>query len=197
MPKLFKDLHGETMSFSIGQVIYVLSDKTQTVLPGIIKEEIHHRSLDGETVSYRVVIGPHNKQRIVDLSTLDGEVYGDLGEVRSVLVARLTAFVDDLCNTTNERANQWYGSVSRPQNSNNTNQQGEKLDPSVLMNEMDQQVSHPQQNNFGGYSPQRQAAINSVNGLRAAMSDPDLNTREIIDVDGTIRKVSTNFQPQQ
>jgi len=95
------------MNFSIGQVIYVLSDKTQTVLPGIIKEEIHHRSIDGETVSYRVVIGPHNKQRIVDLSTLDGEVYGDLVEVRNVLVARLTAFVDDLCNTTNDRANQW------------------------------------------------------------------------------------------
>lgn len=185
------------MSFSIGQVIFVLSDKTQTVLPGIIKEEIHHRSLEGETVSYRVVIGPHNKQRTVDLSTLDGEVYGDLNEVRGVLIARLTAFVDDLCNTTNDRANQWYGSVTRPQNSGNGNTQGEKLDPSVLMHEMDQQTNHTQQNNFGGYNPQRQAAINSVNGLRAAMSDPELNTREIIDSDGTIRKVTINLQPQQ
>ena len=185
------------MNFSIDQVIYVLSDKTQTVLPGIIKEEIHHRSIDGETVSYRVVIGPHNKQRVVDLSTLDGEVYGDLVEVRNVLVTRLTAFVDDLCNTTNDRANQWYGSVNRPANANNNTGAGEKLDPSVLMNEMDQQGSYQQQGNFGTYNPQRQAAVNSMNGLRAAMSDPDLNTREIVDSDGTIRKISLNFQPQQ
>ncbi|NBP04439.1 MAG: hypothetical protein EBU90_31015, partial [Proteobacteria bacterium] len=60
------------MSFAIGQVIYVLSDKTQTVLPGIVQEEIHHRSIDGEKVSYRVAIGPPNKQRVVDLATVDG-----------------------------------------------------------------------------------------------------------------------------
>ena len=93
------------MNFSIGQVIYVLSDKSQTVLPGIVQEEIHHRSLDGEKVSYRIVFGPPNKQRVVDLSTVDGEVYGTLDEVRNVLISRLTAFVDELCGTTNEKVN--------------------------------------------------------------------------------------------
>ena len=84
------------MNYNIGQIIYVLSNKSQVVLPGIVREEIHYRSLDGENVSYKIAIGPPNKQRIVDLSTVDGEVYGSLEDVRNILISKLTAFVDDL-----------------------------------------------------------------------------------------------------
>lgn len=170
------------MSFAIGQVIYVLSDKTQTVLPGIVQEEIHHRSIDGEKVSYRVAIGPQGKQRVVDLATVDGEVYGDLNEVRNILVSRLTAFVDDLCNSTNERVNQWYHNSQRATTATTSNG---KLDPAALMNEV--AAGTPQVN---GYA---KPTINGLNGLRSALADPDLNTREFIDSDGTIRKISINI----
>lgn len=173
------------MSFAIGQVIYVLSDKTQTVLPGIVQEEIHHRSIDGEKVSYRVAIGPQGKQRVVDLATVDGEVYGDLNEVRNVLVSRLTAFVDDLCNTTNERVNQWYHNTQRAPTSTTSNG---KLDPAALMNEVASTPS-PQVN---GYAKPING-VNGLNGLRNVLADPELNTREFIDTDGTIRKISINI----
>lgn len=170
------------MNFNIGQVIYVLSSKTQTVLPGIVREEIHHRSLDGENVSYKIAIGPPNKQRIVDLSSVDGEVYGNIDDIRNILISRLTSFVDELCETTTERVNAWYGQSNKPQST--TNNLNERLDPSVLLNEVGQQQfvntnQHPQ--------------VKNVNNLRSALSDPDLNTREIIMDDGTIRKVSVNI----
>lgn len=168
------------MSYSIGQIIYVLSNKTQTVLPGIVQEEIHYRSLNGENVSYKIAIGPQNKQRVVDLSSLDGEIFGSLDEVRTILIGKLTAFVDDLCQTTNERVNQWYGSGSRPTQA--TSPTG-RLDPSDLLNEVGQQ----QQQSFN------KVQVQSLNGLRAAMAEPDLTTREIIMDDGTIRKVSVNL----
>jgi len=156
------------MSYQIGQVIFVLSNKTQTVLPGIVREEIHHRSLDGENVSYKIAIGPANKQRIVDLSSVDGEVYGSLDEVREVLIGKLTAFVDDLCSTTNERVNQWYSSGGKPVAQPSTSG---RLDPSDLLHE----VGGPR------------------NNLRSMMAEPDLTTREVIMDDGTIRKVSVNI----
>lgn len=176
------------MSFAIGQVIYVLSDKTQTVLPGIVQEEIHHRSIEGEKVSYRVAIGPQGKQRVVDLATVDGEVYGDLNEIRNVLISRLTAFVDDLCNTTNERVNQWYHNTQRSVASTTSNG---KLDPAALMNE----VAAPQTNGYAKtvMPTQHINGVNGINGLRNALSDPELNTREFIDSDGTIRKISINL----
>ena len=172
------------MSFAIGQVIYVLSDKTQTVLPGIVQEEIHHRSIEGEKISYRVAIGPPNKQRVVDLATVDGEVYGDINEVRSVLISRLTAFVDELCNTTNERVNQWYHQTTRTPTSISNNG---KLDPAALMNEVASSPNGYQQHMHMQKPPA------SLNGLRNALSDPELNTREFIDADGTIRKISINI----
>lgn len=173
------------MSFTIGQIIYVLSDKSQTVLPGIVREEIHHRSIDGEKVSYRVMIGPQGKQRVVDLATVDGEVYGDLSEIREVLIQRLTAFVDDLCNTTSDRVNQWYGTNNTKQVSHSSN--GEKLDPSVLMNEL----------NDKQYTQQPlQQKTSVMNNLRNALADPDLNTREFIDADGTVRKITINVPTQ-
>jgi hypothetical protein len=178
------------MSFAIGQVIYVLSDKTQTVLPGIVQEEIHHRSIDGEKVSYRVAIGPQGKQRVVDLATVDGEVYGDLNEVRNVLIARLTAFVDDLCNTTNERVNQWYHNTQRTPTTPSGNG---KLDPAALMNEVASTNGYPVQQQKPIMNGMVNGAVNGLNGLRSALADPDLNTREFIDSDGTIRKISINI----
>lgn len=156
------------MSYQIGQIIFVLSNKTQTVLPGIVREEIHYRSLDGENVSYKIAIGPANKQRVVDLSSVDGEVYGSLDEVREVLINKLTAFVDDLCATTNERVNQWYSAGNKPVSQPSASG---RLDPSDLLNE----VGGPR------------------NNLRSALADPDLTTREVIMDDGTIRKVSVNI----
>lgn len=166
------------MTYNIGQIIYVLSNKTQTVLPGIVQEEIHYRSLNGENVSYKIAIGPQNKQRVVDLSSVDGEVFGSLEEVRTILIGKLTSFVDDLCQTTNERVNQWYGTGSRPAQA--ASPVG-RLDPSDLLNEVGQQ-----QNGFKQQAP-------SLNNLRAAMAEPDLSTREVIMEDGTIRKVSVNL----
>ena len=170
------------MSYSIGQVIYVLSSKTQTVLPGIVREEIHHRSLDGENVSYKIAIGPQNKQRIVDLSNVDGEVYGSIDEVRNILISRLTSFVDELCETTIDRVNVWYGQSNK--NHSAPSSSSERLDPSVLLNEMGQQSYA---------SPIPQQSVKNVNSLRSALSDPELNTREIVMEDGTIRKVSINI----
>jgi hypothetical protein len=173
------------MSYSIGQVIFVLSNKTQTVLPGIIREEIHYRSLEGDHVSYKIAIGPPTKQRIIDLSSVDGEVYGSLDEIRNVLVGKLTAFVDDLCVTTNDRVSQWYGAANQPQTQG---QPAGRVDPSDLLNEV--QVSSQQ------HQPQQMFQVNNPRAaLRTNLAEPDLNTREIIMDDGTIRKVQINVSP--
>lgn len=176
------------MSYSIGQIIYVLSEKTQVVLPGIVCEEINHKTLDGVKTSYRVAIGPANKQRVVDLTTVDGEVYGDLQEVRNVLISRLTAFVDNLCNTTNERVQQWYGQ-NNGQKSQPATPNG-KLDPSDLINEIDssQQVHHqPTQQP----TQPRTAPAHHANAA-GRFADPELFSREFVDNDGVVKKIQIN-----
>lgn len=177
------------MSYSIGQIIYVLSEKTQAVLPGIICEEINHKTLDGIKTSYRVTIGPVGKQRVVDLTTVDGEVYGDLQEVRNVLVGRLTAFVDSLCNTTSERVQQWYGQNNGQKTSPAT--PTGKLDPSDLINEVD---SKPAQQPQPIQQQQQQPRTASTHHATAAgrFADPELFSREFVDNDGVVKKIQIN-----
>lgn len=180
------------MSFQIGQVIYVLSNKTQTVLPGIVLEEIYHKRIDGDSVSYKIAIGPSNNRKMVDLTKVAGDVYGSLDEIREVLLSKVTAFVDDLCEQTEMKADEWYGNEQTLfANSTNGNQQtDEKIDPATLLKEMNQTI--PQQQMQIPQPQQRKPTARSK--IRNQMAEPDLLQRDIIMTDGTIAKVTMNTE---
>ena len=138
-----------TPNFQIGQIIFILSNKDQTVLPGIVQEEIVSRRLDGDSVNYKISIGPVGKNRIVDLEKVDGEVYGSLDDIRQILTQRITSFVDQLCETTNERVRKWYGEKASvgvtPESP------GDKIDPSLFIDQV-----AGQQNSLQPYQQQQQ-----------------------------------------
>ena len=124
------------MMFQIGQLIYVVSNKTQTVLPGLIQEENRSISLNGEVVSYNVLIGPQGspKSRILDLSKVDGEVYGSLDQVKESLMQKFSEMLDEICYRADQNATAWYSNVNQqmqmPQDPN------AKIDPAAIMNDI-------------------------------------------------------------
>jgi len=184
-----------TSQFQIGHVIYVLSNKTQSILPGIVLEEIYHKRLDGSTFSYKIAIGPPGKQKVIDLTKVDGEVYGSLDNIKEVLVAKLTSFVDDLCTETAKRVEAWYGDQ---QNSATNVSSGEKVDPSVLLNEVGSSQQYTQMSQQPVQQQQyAQPMNNNQQTLRNRMTDPELMQRELEMPDGSIQKVSINLHPKQ
>jgi hypothetical protein len=100
-------------TYNMGQIIYILSNKSQAVVPAIVDEQVVRkiRKADGihEVVSYKLCIGPKDRQQVVDLAKIDGEVFDSLESIRDVLVERLTGFVDDLVKTTQKNVLNWYG----------------------------------------------------------------------------------------
>lgn len=96
-------------SLSIGQVIYVLSNVKQKIVPAVVVEEIVVKKLDGNHVSWKVSVGPPGKERIVDSNRLDGDIYGSLDEIRDVLFKRLSSFLNDLVKEAEKRVELWYG----------------------------------------------------------------------------------------
>lgn len=100
-------------TFNMGQIIYILSNKSQAVVPAIVDEQVVRkiRKADGihEVVSYKLCIGPKERQQIVDLARVDGEVFESLEAIRTTLVERLTGFVDDLVKNTQTNVMKWYG----------------------------------------------------------------------------------------
>lgn len=100
-------------TYNMGQIIYILSNKSQAVVPAIVDEQVVRkiRKADGihEVVSYKLCIGPKERQQVVDLARVDGEVFDSLESIRVTLIERLTGFVDDLVKNTQKNVLNWYG----------------------------------------------------------------------------------------
>lgn len=96
-------------SLSIGQVIYILSHKAQTVVPAVVIEEVIVKKINGNQTSWKVSIGPKDKNRVVDSTKIDGEIFTSLEDVRNILMERFQQYVNNLTIETERRVETWYG----------------------------------------------------------------------------------------
>ena len=112
-----------------------MSNQSQRIVPGLIKEEVITRRVDGETISYIVSLGPEGKTKTMDLSKIDGEVFGSLEEVRQkteqdleILIEKYRAQAVELCNEAEKLATSWYGEQVAQQSTAN-----KLFDPSTVL----------------------------------------------------------------
>lgn len=176
--------------YTIGQIIYILSNKNQTVVPAIVSEEDVRKikTLNGvqEIVNYKLSIGKDKK--IVDLNRIDAEVFTSLQDVRTTLLGRLTNFIDNLVKATQKDVFDWYqmgtdisdtselvDSLGQPT--------GPKLDPEQIRSSLDNNLPF-------GNGPSHHAQQN----LRTMVGDngiPDGGPSEIILPNGDRIKVNS------
>ncbi len=182
---------GENSTLKIGQIIYVLSNKAQRIIPAIVIEEMTVKKLEGNEVSWKVSVGPTGKEKIIDSKRLDGELYETLSEVENVLKTRLEAFINGIVADAQKRAENWYGNKSKLAQQASQ----EKIDPDSLIDDESPiipPVAEPKKKT--GLS-KAQAAKEARNKLIAAMSE-EQTTGEIIDQenitlpDGQVVKVN-------
>lgn len=139
----------ENSSLQIGQIIYILSNKAQTVVPAIVIEEVIVKKINGNLISWKVAIGPKDNNRIVDSNKLNGEIFHSLEEVKQVLLGRFTDFVNSLCDETEKRSENWYGKSKQLETTNSDSM----IDPENIVssiengNKMINQKENIQQNN--------------------------------------------------
>lgn len=70
---------------SVGDILYVVSNKKRQVLPAQVIEQINRKTLAGEQIQYQVLIA--GAQSPVDLDSLSsvGKIFSSLEDVRSSL----------------------------------------------------------------------------------------------------------------
>jgi len=134
----------QTVHYNIGQIIYILSNKSQSVVPAIVAEEDFRtvKKLDGvhEVVNYKLCIGPKDRQKMVELSRIDGEVYTSLEDIRVHMIKQLTDFVDNLVAVTQTNVQNWYGVVANNQILDATDTNGAKFDPEQIIDAVNKNV---------------------------------------------------------
>jgi hypothetical protein len=179
--------------YEIGQVIYVLSNKTQNILPGVVLEKIYYTRLDGESVSYKLAIGPAGRQKILDISRVNGEIFGSLDDIHARMMDQVSAWVDGVCKKAGEQALEWYGERSNLKTTLSNNP-ADKVDPDDIMNEIAQQPANitRQQNTSNNYQQFQTPQAN----LTVRMAENGLLERDVVMEDGTVRKVSINTNPK-
>lgn len=130
-------------NFEIGQVVYILSEQAQTILPGMVVEECVVKKLSGNSVSWKVKVGSGDRAKLFDSAKIKGEVYGSLDEVRNVMTHRLSEYVDKISKEAEDRVEKWYGKEIADREKQNTTgtisppDPDDKLDPELLLNSIE------------------------------------------------------------
>jgi len=197
-------------SLSIGQVIYVLSNVKQKIVPAVVVEEIVVKKLDGNHVSWKVSFGPPGKERVIDTNRLDGEIYSSLDEIRDILYKRLSSFLDDLVTEAEKKVETWYGrqvSSSRSECYDGTGLAEDttsKIAPENLINDFETHALRPTDQNIT--VPQQRGRDQSREQLRNELRQklqPDdetsadgtlIDSEEVVLPDG--KKVRLNLRGQ-
>jgi hypothetical protein len=182
----------QKQQLKIGQIIYVLSNKGQEIIPAMVIEEQTIQTLQGVNVSWKIAIGSGEKQKIVDSTKLNAELYSSLEEVKSLLSTRLNKFIDGLVVTAQKRETAWYGHLQKNKNQieNNTlPNKTSKIDPESLLdgmdidnNDFDIEDSKQNQNviNFSGFV-EKDKAMSAKEKLRESIMPSEDELRRGID----------------
>lgn len=128
---------GENSSLEIGQIIYVLSNKAQKIIPAIVVEEITVKTIEGNQSSWKVSVGPQGKEKTIDSKRLDGELYGSIEEVQSVLKDRLDVFIKQIVLDAQKKVSAWYGTKTSVPGLIKSEDPNEKVDPESLVDEQE------------------------------------------------------------
>lgn len=146
-------------ALNVGQVVFVLSNKAQAVLPALVIQEHRTKHLKGEEVTWTIQYGPPGKQKTVESHRIDGELYSTLDEVQKVMNSRFEEFVADLVGKAAQLEQKWYPRSQVAAQTANS----DRLDPEAMMLEVaDEQPQvrtspTPMRENFSQFSQSRSA----------------------------------------
>ena len=84
------------MNYKVGQILYVLVKKQQTVIPVQVVEQILRRTLSGEETMYTVNVPTNGGLKEMPLVDISGEVFEDLEHARTRLLENATSAIDSL-----------------------------------------------------------------------------------------------------
>jgi len=158
---------------NVGQVVYILSNKAQAVLPALVIKEHRTIHLDAEEVTWTVQYGPPGKQRVIESHKVDGELFGTLEEVRDVMNLRFQEFVQSLIENAASLQNKWYPKTPSARSQNSTT---DRLDPEAMIQEIEgtsPPPSHPVQRPMP--NPKRQRIFDREELKQALQADDDFD----------------------
>lgn len=96
------------MSYSVGQILFVVLNKKSQVYPMQVVEEIRKKTLKGEVTTY-VLQGGSDPNSTLELEQVDGEIFESADDVRQTLLSRATQQITKIVVAAVAKSKEWYG----------------------------------------------------------------------------------------
>lgn len=97
------------MSYTVGQILYVVLRKEPNVYPMQVVEEITKKTLDGEITSYMVRAGK-DATKVLPIAEVDGEIFDSAEAAKKTLIDRVSQAILHRVEKAVESAQEWYPS---------------------------------------------------------------------------------------
>ena len=92
----------------IGQVLYVVSDKTARIVPVVVSEQVSIVTLEGKSITWKVLVGSEQKRKVKDLTAIGGEKFASLAQAKESLLSRFEGFLEETLTRTQQEVRDWY-----------------------------------------------------------------------------------------
>ena len=94
---------------SVGDVLYIISNKKRNVVPVRVVEQIVRRTVEGEDVSFKVALPGKDIKEAVNLHSIDGQVYVSLVDARRFLYDQASSAINQILETAAEVSKVHFG----------------------------------------------------------------------------------------
>lgn len=82
-------------SYEVGQIIYLLVEKSAQVFPVQVVEEIVRKSISGEKITYMVKL-PNESEELIDLDKLKAQVYTSEDLLKQKMISNATSAIEKM-----------------------------------------------------------------------------------------------------
>tara|TARA_Y100000593_G_C4164552_1_gene263752 strand:+ start:143 stop:553 length:411 start_codon:yes stop_codon:yes gene_type:complete len=96
--------------YNVGQLLYVILNKRQRVIPVQVIEQVVRRSLQGEETHYSVNVPGKNGVKPYNLHDLDGEVYESVEDAKEALIENANRSITHLVESAQKIAKHVFDS---------------------------------------------------------------------------------------
>lgn len=100
--------------YNVGQVLFIILNKKQQVIPVQVTEQIVRRTLNGEETSYTVSIPARDNVKPMTLEQIDGEVFTSIEDVKSRMFENATEVINAISEKAYTVAKNRFGFESNP-----------------------------------------------------------------------------------
>jgi len=100
--------------YTIGQILYIISPKTQTVIPVQVQEINQKTTIEGEKISF-LVREPEGKS-LYNLDEIDGQVFTSPSDVAKTLKENVNKSIDQMISNACELAKKKFDAPSESEN---------------------------------------------------------------------------------